>query len=420
MPSVHPARNRSAGGFADLRLAVVSSFVDRRHGTERLARDYGCEVHLYAQRVEDLRVSFSETAHDPNRAATGTQAGSIHWHRVPTIPGPHVVQFLSWMLFNGLYRRRDAWLDRASWDLLLSPGINCLHPNVVIVHALFHRLRDLAEEPVEQPAGHSGVLRRWHRRIYYALLTALERKVYGNRNIKIAAVSRRMAELLRHHFGREDVAVVPNGVDTVYFSPERRLVRREDARRERGFRGKECVLLLIGNDWRTKGLLTLLNAMAILPQLPLRLLVVGSDAPGHFQKHAAQLRLQDRCTWELPRPDVIDFYAAADIYVSPSREDSFGLPVAEAMACGLPVITSRFAGAAELVQDRVDGFVLEDPQDAQTLAQWITQLAADSELQGNIGAVAARKVATLSWENQASMVWELLQNKVKDDATPNP
>jgi glycosyltransferase involved in cell wall biosynthesis len=403
---------------------VVSPFVDRRHGTERalaellerLARDYGCEVHLYAQRVEDLRLSFAEIARDLDRA-TAAQPGSIHWHRVPAIPGPHVVQFLGWMLFNAFCRRRDAWLGRTSCDLLLSPGINCLHPSLVIVHALFHRLRDLAKETSDQPA--EQILRRWHRRIYYLLLTALERRVYGDRTIQIATVSKRMAALVQQYCRREDVAVVPNGVDTTHFCPERRLARREDARRTLGFRSEECVLLLIGNDLRTKGLPTLLEAMALLPQLPLRLLVVGSDAPEYFRRRAEQLGLDDRCSWERPRPEVIDLYAAADIYVSASREDSFGLPVAEAMACGLPVITSRFAGVAEVVQDEVDGFVLEDPQNAQTLAQVIARLASDSELQRDSGAAAARKAASLTWEQQASAVWRLLQNKVRQDAIPN-
>src|ERR1700719_3435542 len=76
-----------AAGYADLRLAVVSSFVDRRHGTERalaellerLAGNYGCEIHLYAQRVEDLQLSDPRSA----RPAASTEPGAIFWHRVP-------------------------------------------------------------------------------------------------------------------------------------------------------------------------------------------------------------------------------------------------------------------------------------------------------------------------------------------------
>ena len=64
-----------AAGYSDLRLAVVSPFVDRRHGTERalaellerLAGDYGCEIHLYAQRVEDLHISDPKLANQRGR-----------------------------------------------------------------------------------------------------------------------------------------------------------------------------------------------------------------------------------------------------------------------------------------------------------------------------------------------------------------
>src|SRR5580704_11754407 len=93
-----------AAGYADLRLAVVSPFVDRRHGTERavaelverLARDYGCEIHLYAQRVEDIALSGNKT----QRAARSAESGSIFWHTVPSIPGPHLAQFLVWLFLN--------------------------------------------------------------------------------------------------------------------------------------------------------------------------------------------------------------------------------------------------------------------------------------------------------------------------------
>jgi hypothetical protein len=59
--------------------------------------------------------------------------------------------------------------------------------------------------------------------------------------------------------------------------------------------------------------------------------------------------MQDRLRFEAPSGDVLLFYAAADVYVGPSLEDSFGLPILEAMACGLPVIASAHAGASEMI-----------------------------------------------------------------------
>lgn len=392
-----------------MRLAVVSPFVDRRHGTERalaellerLAGIYGCEIYLYAQKIEDLPLAHSRTARP-------AQSGVIVWRKVPSIPGPHIVQFTAWILLNGFLRRWDALRGRASFDLVLSPGINCLHPNVVLVHALFLRLREISRDARQDPEGHSGFLRGVHRRLYYAFLSVLERRVYSNSRITVAAVSNRTAELLKRNFNRDDTSVIPNGVDAAHFSLAARLSRITSAREHRGIRQDAFVLLLIGNDWRVKGLTTVLEAMALLPEVPVRLLVVGTDAQEPFRKIALKLGIDHQCQWENPKQDVLDFYAAADVYVSPSREDSFGLPVAEAMACGLPVITSAFAGVADCVRDGVDGFILSDPHDAQALAQCVARLQKDETLRTSIGEAAALAILAWTWDRNAAAVWQLL------------
>jgi glycosyltransferase involved in cell wall biosynthesis len=397
-----------------LRLAVVSPFVDRRHGTERavaelverLARDYGCEIHLYAQRVEDLPLS----GHKAQQAARSAQAGFIFWHRVPSIPGPHLVQFLAWLFFNGFLRKWHTTFGGASYDLVLSPGINCLRPDVVIVHALFFRLRELAREENRDSSAQAGIFRRIHRKIYYALLTALERRIYKNPKLALAAVSKRTAELLKKHFRREDIYVVPNGVDAKHFSVVARLAGRPESRRRRGFRDEDFVLLLIGNDWSNKGLFTVLEAMAALPGLPIRLLVVGNDTAASFQERARQLGVQERCRWEVSSPDVLELYSAADVYASPSREDSFGLPVAEAMACGLPAITSVCAGVADYIHDGIDGFVLRQPHDAQTLSNLIERLQSQPDLRRAVGEAASKTIQEWDWNRNAAAIWELLKN----------
>jgi UDP-glucose:(heptosyl)LPS alpha-1,3-glucosyltransferase len=248
-----------------------------------------------------------------------------------------------------------------------------------------------------------------HRRIYYGLVTVLERRTYNDPRVTLAAVSGRTAGLLEAYFQRNDICVIPNGVDTKHFSVAARLARRAEARQRRSFLDEDFVLLLIGNDWRNKGLLTILEAMAALPLLPVRLLVVGNDNAEAFRARAVQLGVQDRCRWELSSPDVLDFYAAADVYVSPSREDSFGLPVAEAMACGLPAITSVCAGVADYIHDGVDGFVLGDPRDAQALSQLIERLQAEPDLRHKIGEVAVSAILEWDWNRNAAAIWELLK-----------
>lgn len=391
-----------------MRIAVASPFVDRRHGTERalaellerFARDYGCEIHLYSQRVEDLILG-------PCSDGGGGQ-GNIIWHKVPSIPGPHLFQFLFWLFLNAFFRRRDRATRGLHFDLVLSPGINCFDANVVLVHVLFHRLRELARNEVN-PLAMSGLFRRLHRSAYYSFLTWLERRIYRNAHVSLAAVSDRTASLLNRYFRRDDIRVIPNGVDARYFSPAQRLALRTGARAQYKFQESHFVLLLIGNDWRNKGLSVILETMAALRDLPLCLLVAGQDtaAPLFFEA-ARSLGLSARCRWETTSTNAINLYAAADVYVSPTREDSFGLPLLEAMACGLPVITSVFAGASQIISHGLDGFVLTDPNDAATLANNLEDLHEHPDLKSRVGENARRTAEAYSWERTATATWQFL------------
>lgn len=402
-----------------MRLAAVSPFVDRRHGTERalaellerLARKERCEIHLYAQRVEGLALAQPGVARSQG-------SGAIIWHKVPALPGPHLFQFLAWLFLNSICRAWDRWIHGLRFDLLLSPGINCLDADVVIVHALFRRLQELANDEVHDSA-RPQFLPRLHRRAYYGLLAGLERRLYANPEVSLAAVSQRTAALLADYFLRQDVRVIPNGVNTAQFSPPARLALRAGARRRRAIQDTDLVLLLIGNDWRVKGLETVLGALSSLRELPILVIAAGDDSPHSFRETAISLGISDRCRFEPSRQDVLDFYAAADLYVSPSHEDSFGLPVAEAMACGLPAITSIFAGVSSLLHDGVDSFILRDPYDATTLATMIRTLYEKAEWRSRMGQAAAKAALQWTWDRNAADIWQLLKDTA-DKKHPRP
>jgi glycosyltransferase involved in cell wall biosynthesis len=385
-----------------LRIAVVSPFIDKRHGTERrvaefisrLADEY--EFHIYSTRVEDIDL------------------GRIVWHRIPRLPAPHLIAYLWWFLANHVRR----WQDRRRGivpELVYSPGINCVDADVVSVHIVFRQFRKRAESALQLTQNPLGNWPRLlHRRLYYRLISALENYIYGRPDLCMAAVSKRIAEDLREcHSNAGEIAVIYGGLDLECFSPQHRARLRSSARSSFSIRDEEFVLLLIGNDWRNKGLDCLLHAMAQIADPRLRALIVGNDNCHAFLPLISQLHLERRIQFYPPRPDVEAYYAAADAYVGPSLDDAFAQPPAEAMACGLPVITSRTNGGSEIVTHGCDGFVLEDATDFRTLAEMITNLMTDSALCNRLGTAAAETARRYSWEENAAQMHDLFERAAR-------
>ena len=383
--------------------------MDRRHGTERavaelverLATSYGCEVHLYSQRVEDLLL-------DDPRVSNSQAAGAIFWHKVPRIGGPHLAQFLAWMVCNRLLRWWNT-LSGRGFDVVLSPGINCLDANVIVVHALFKRFGQLLNAESAGAQLQPGFLHRLHRQAYYGLLTLLEGRIYRDKRVRLAAVSSRTAEMMNTYFGRNDVKVAPNGVDMTIFCPQGRRDRRRESRQRFGFTPSEIIVLLIGNAWRNKGLAVLLEAVARCADLPTRVLIVGKDDISAWVNMISRLHLAERVVFSQPVSQVLDFYAAADVYAAPSLEDPFNLPALEAMACGLPVIVSRDAGVSEWIHDGEDSLLFQNPQDAEELEGLIRKLVRDPALMQRLGEKAARTAAKLTWDYHAQVIYEMLR-----------
>lgn len=383
-------------------IAVVSPFLDKRHGTERciaeqierLARLYGYEVHLYSQRADDVTV---------DGAPAGDGRGGIVWHRIPKVPGPHLVNYLWWFAANHLYRGLDRWREGVRWELVYSPGINCLDADVVSVHIVFGEFHARVRNELRLSR---SPLRAWprllHRRLYYRLIIALERVVYRRPGVALVGISRKTAGDLARLHGRDgDVQVVYHGIDLSRFNPTVRERLRAEARRALGLPEWAFALLLVGNDWKTKGLPVLLEAVAALREGALRVLVVGRDDRALVDGMIARLGLAGRVQFLPLRPDVEFYYAAADAYVGPSLEDAFALPPAEAMACGLPVIVSRAAGVSEIVRHGLDGLVLEHPRDPVELAGLIRRLVESAELRRRLGDNAARTAQQYTWERNA-------------------
>jgi glycosyltransferase involved in cell wall biosynthesis len=383
-----------------IRLAVVSPFLDKSHGTERIAVEWiaqiagDFDVHVYSQRVEDLDLS------------------SITWHRIAKLPGPHIFNFIWWFGANHVWRAWDRRVKNLDYDLVYSPGVNCFDADAVSVHIVFAEfLRRVRPEL----AFARNPPRTWplllHRRLYYRLVIALEKRVYQRPATHLILTSRRSAEELARFYGRyERLPLIETGLDHKAFNPELRIASRTEARRKIGLQDETFTLLLIGNDWRKKGLATLLDALTQLADLPVQLLVVSNEAAAVSQAVGQYARLSGMVHVLPPRKDVEFYYAAADAYVGPSLEDTFALPAAEAMACGLPVIISARAGASDIVHDGIDALVLNDPKDAVALAAMIRRLYIDERLRDHLGEEAAKTARQYTWERNGRELTAILED----------
>ncbi|MGH9691025.1 MAG: glycosyltransferase family 4 protein, partial [Candidatus Acidiferrales bacterium] len=307
-----------------VRLAVVSPTLDKSFGTERIVVEWitrlgdEFDVHVYSQHVEDVDLS------------------QITWHRVPKLPGPHLFNFLWWFAANQLYRAWDRRFRGLVYDLVYSPGINCLDADAISVHIIFAEYVWKGKLDMEF---RKHPIRTWprllHRRFYYRLVISLERHVYKQSGISLILIARKTATDLERFFGRrDDFPVLYLGLDHETYNPARREALREQARRELGLSEDRFALLLVGNDWRNKGVPVLLDAMTQLRELAVDLLVVSREDPAPVRAMARERGLGEQVRVLPPRKDVEFYYAAADTYAGPSLGDTFAIPPAEAMACG--------------------------------------------------------------------------------------
>jgi UDP-glucose:(heptosyl)LPS alpha-1,3-glucosyltransferase len=210
------------------------------------------------------------------------------------------------------------------------------------------------------------------RRLHHRITLALERRVLA-RTPHIIAISRAGAgEIARiHGVPPARVTVVYNGVDLERFHPRVRDAHRVTARAEAGVPATACMLLFAGSGFERKGLDVAMQALAVLGERESRLVVIGRGDEARHRARATEIGVADRVVWLGPRPDIERWYAAADVLVLPTRYEPFGNVHLEALATGLPVVTSRRAGGAEVVDATCGAAVdpLSPPEVAAAVAR---------------------------------------------------
>ncbi|MBN1344276.1 MAG: glycosyltransferase family 4 protein [Phycisphaerae bacterium] len=195
----------------------------------------------------------------------------------------------------------------------------------------------------------------------------------------VAAVSRYVVDQLRRHYRMDDarIRLVFNGADVPDVTDEQRKTNRRQLREQFGLEPDDLVLLLVAHNFKLKGVAPAIEAIARLKRrdaLPPRLLIVGRDHPGRFAHLAMRFGVGDRVTFVGPSDRVHAFYHASDVLLHPTYYDPCSRVVLEAMACGLPPITTRHNGAADVIEDGRNGYVVDSADAVDQLADRIQRL----------------------------------------------
>lgn len=296
--------------------------------TERLALDPRFELHVFANRwiARSDRVTF---------------------HKVPVITFPKFLTTPSFALFAD-------WRIRAVGIDLIHAHERIFNADLVTLHGAPHRfwVREVRCKRMSL-----------HDRATAAVEEALVRDLRCRIFLPVSGLARDIF-LKEYAMAPERVRVVHPGIDPDSYETLNRFHSREEIAAQFGFVADEKIILFVSMNFELKGLDILMQALALLagrPSIPpFRLLVVGKGNIRKYRTMATSLGMGGRVAFAgvIPSERLKTFYLASDLYAMPSRFDTFGMVVLEAMAASLPVLVSDRVGASDLVREGVNGCIV--------------------------------------------------------------
>ncbi|MBI5234545.1 MAG: glycosyltransferase family 4 protein [Deltaproteobacteria bacterium] len=353
---------------------VVKDFMETRGGLERYAvslarglKARGAQVHVFAN--------------------TGEHEEGFLFHHVPCVRRLSLLKVITFPWNAGRALRKDDYDIVYGLTPLFTQDIyrvgEGLHRD-----ALRHR--------------HPNLLRRFFRYLNPKHLAILwiEKRMFEGRPFVITN-SEMMKERVVSLYSIEPqmVHVIYNGFDEKRFNIGAK-AHRAEVRKELSIADDEPLIIFVSNDFERKGLQALFGAVSLLFRNGerIKVMVIGKGHIERFAKKAENMGLGGLVSFVGPKKDIERYYGAADMLVLPTLYDPFSNVCLEAMACGIPVITTARNGASEIITDGVDGFTLEDPNDADLLARRIVEILDVRD----IGENAARKAKGFSLERNIS------------------
>jgi UDP-glucose:(heptosyl)LPS alpha-1,3-glucosyltransferase len=348
---------------------AILDFSKKRGGAERYLvdlctrmADEGHEVNVYAEHWDE----------GPHR---------ICFHRIKTIPFPKSLRLLSFAI------KATKEIEKGNYDITFGVGnhlkADVLQPHGGVHWAWFWRSLRAYDNPILWTIKFLGRVlspKQW-------VSGWIENAPYRGKNLpRIIAISDMVKlDIMRWYGIPEDrIAVIYNGVDIERFNPRNRQYREEI--RKRHEIGDEVVILFVSNNFRMKGLGFLMRALADIKKEdhPLfKLLILGRGQKAPYLRLSKKLGISEEMVFAGSTDEIEKYYGAADLLVHPSFYDACSLTVLEALASGLPVITTSSNGASGMLRQGEDGWVTQKPTDINQLGRAIRHYFGHSFYQTN-------------------------------------
>lgn len=348
---------------ANKRIALVVHDFDPRYGQGKYS-------------IELVRALHGEFRFEVFAATFCTIPGlNIRHERIPVFTRNTLLRVLSFLVAS------EARLRKCRDHLIHAQGLTCWSADVITGHVC-NGARSRTTDRM-----------RFRDRVFQNVITPLERQFYqSERPRHLIALSHRQADEFKNDYGwRRPVSIVPHGVDSDHFSrptPD----QREEARRHFGIPSGQDTWLFVGEA--TRGLNLVIRLLERFPDSGL--LVVSRSDPAPYVGFAAQRGVGDRLRFPGALGDPLAAYHAADLFVYPTPYDAFGMVVMEAMACGLPVIVGREAGAAEWIQHGKSGLHC-NASDIEDVERQLRTVVESAPFRAGLGGGARAEAQVHSW-----------------------
>ena len=339
-----------------MRIAISFPGCHRRGGVERVMVE--CLNHL-AERDHEVHGFASDwDVKDVSPA--------VIRHQVSVRPP------ISALLSNDFRRRSTPLIQGIHPDVVASFGIAAIPGSVVWMQSVHAAWMDISARIRTFGQRVKQRLNPFHPIVLAAEKRLLKDRAYGR---LIALTPRVKRDLIQYYsVPSEDIDILPNGFRKEEFNVETRRELRGGVRASLGLGDDARVLVFVANEAERKGLPQLLRALALLRNSSVHLLAVGRFDQGPYARLAASLGVASRVHFSRPTSRIAEFYAAGDYFVLPTQYEAWGLVIVEALACGLPVLTSRLAGASVAVQEGLTGRLIDDPCDVEEIADQLGRL----------------------------------------------